>query len=340
MEQVTLWNGKSAPRMGIGTWVMGGQQYWEGKPTGWAGVDDAQSRATLAAAFDAGIRIIDTADQYGGGHSEEVIAQAITDSPLPRDAFVICTKVGMECDGATRNLIGPNDDPAYIERAIDGSLARLGVDHLDLVFFHLNYHPLDKAGPVMEVFARAYEAGKIGGFGWSTDDVDGALHFADMPGFAAIQHDQNLICQSPAMRDALDAAGLWAFHRQPLAMGLLSGKFTADSPALDKTDVRASGLEWLTYFNADGTPSAQMLERLDQIRAVLMADGRTLAQGALGWCLAQSGRSIPLPGCRTVAQARDNFGTLDVGPLGADAVAEIDRLLRTPGVDVFTRVEA
>lgn len=76
-NEVKLWNGKTVPRLGIGTWVMGGEQYASGKPTGWANVDDAVSIRTLHTAFDLGVRVIDTSDQYGAGHSESVIAQGL-----------------------------------------------------------------------------------------------------------------------------------------------------------------------------------------------------------------------------------------------------------------------
>ena len=98
MENITTWNGKSAPRIGIGTWVMGGEQYWDGKPTGWAGVDDQESLQTLHTAFDMCVRIIDTANSYGGGHSEQIIAKALAETDISRDEFVICTKVGLVCD--------------------------------------------------------------------------------------------------------------------------------------------------------------------------------------------------------------------------------------------------
>ncbi len=321
---VTLWNGKTVPRIGIGTWVMGGEQYWGDQPTGWRGVDDAESLATLHTAFALGVRIIDTANQYGrGGHAERIIGRALKETDIERDAFVVATKVGVVGDPDTGDIVGVTDDPAEIGAAIDESLGRLGLDHIDLVLFHLNGHPVAQSGGVFEAFAKAHEAGKIGGFGWSTDDVEGAAAFADMPGFVAVEHDLNLFKPAAAMLRLAEARGLWALNRQPLAMGLLTGKYGADAAPFGRDDIRGSGAEWLAYFDNEGRPSQALLDRLAAIRGVLTRDGRSLTQGALGWVLAQSARAIPLPGCRTPAQATDNFGTLARGPLDAAAVAEI-----------------
>lgn len=319
----TLWNGKTVPRIGIGTWVMGGAQRWGEQSTGWSGVDDAESLATLREAFDLGVRIIDTADQYGGGHAEGIIAQALRDSGIDCDNFVVATKVGMVCDPATRDIVGVIDDPAAITRAIDGSLRRLRLDHLDLVKFHLNGHPVEKSRGVFDAFSAAYEAGKIGGFGWSTDDVAGSMAFADRPGFVAVQHDLNLFKPADAMLRAIESRQLWSFNRQPLAMGLLSGKYHQGSKPLGLDDIRGSGAAWLDYFDAEGRPSQTLLGRINSIRALLTANGRSPAQGALGWVLAQSDRTIPLPGCRTPAQARDNFAVLEQGPLDESILKEI-----------------
>ncbi len=319
----TLWNGKTVPRIGIGTWVMGGAQRWGEQSTGWSGVDDAESLATLREAFDLGVRIIDTADQYGGGHAEHIVARAMRESGIDRDRFVVATKVGMVCDPVTRDIVGTTDDPAVIAQAIDGSLRRLRLDHLDLVEFHLNGHPVERSHGVFDAFSKAFEAGKIGGFGWSTDDVPGAMAFSDRPGFVAVQHDLNLFKPADSMLRAVEQRGLWSFSRQPLAMGLLSGKYHPNSAGIGSDDIRGSGAAWLDYFDATGRPSPSLLDRIARIKALLTSDGRTPAQGALGWVLAQSDRTIPLPGCRTPAQARDNFAIIQQGPLDDRLMAEI-----------------
>ena len=109
-------------------------------------------------------------------------------------------------------------------------------------------------------------------------------------------------------------------------MGLLTGKYHAAS-RLPAGDVRGSGgPSWMEYFT-DGRPAPEPLARLGAIREVLTSDGRTPAQGALGWLLARSPRTVPIPGIRTVAQAEQNAAMLRLGPLPAAAMAEIARLL-------------
>lgn len=326
-QNIVLWNGKSATRMGIGTWVMGGEQYWNGQPTGWADVDDALSLQTLQTAFDLGIRIIDTADQYGAGHAERIIAQAIQNSGIDRDDFVICTKVGMICDQTSGNIIGVTDNKADITKAIDASLKRLKVDHIDLVKFHLNQHPVEKSAGVFEAFSEAFQRGKIGGFGWSNDDPAGAMAFADTEGYVAVQHDLNLFSPADELLGEIERQSLWSFNRQPLAMGLLTGKYGTGAKPIGKNDIRGSGADWLRYFGSDGLPSQDMLDRIEKLRHLLTSDGRSLAQGALGWCLSQSDRTIPLPGCRTPQQASDNFGVLERAPLSKAVVDDINELL-------------
>lgn len=326
MDNITTWNGKSVPRIGIGTWVMGGEQYWDNKPTGWSGVDDQESLHTLHSAFDKGVRIIDTANSYGGGHSERMVAKALSKTSIDRDEFVISTKVGLVCneDG---NITATSDDKAYIAQSIDDCLQRLDVEQIDLVKYHINGHPIDQSSGVFEAFSGAYQSGKIAGFGWSTDDVEGAVAFKDIDGFVAIQHHHNLVSPAYAMNKACIDNRLWAFNRQPLAMGLLTGKYSPNSAGFGKDDVRGSEFEWLKYFENGGRPSKHFLDMIERIKVLLTDDGRSLAQGALGWCLAQSDWNIPLPGCRTKSQAIDNFGVLDYGPLSDDVMAEIKHIL-------------
>lgn len=328
MDTITTWNGKTVPRIGIGTWVMGGEQYWDGKPTGWVGVDDAESLRTLHMAFDIGVRIIDTANSYGGGHSEDIIAKAISQSSIPREEFVICSKVGLECN-ADGNIFGMSDDEQTIGTMIDESLKRLKVEQLDLVKFHLNGHPISQSHGVIKAFSQAFKLGKIAGFGWSNDDVEGAMAFKDVDGFVAIQHDLNLFSSADEMIAATANAGLWSFNRQPLGMGLLTGKYSANTRPFENDDIRGSGFDWMKYFDDNGAPSKTLLDQLDQIKSLLTEDGRSLAQGALGWCLAQGEHTIPLPGCRTPKQAKDNFGVIEYGPLADDIMLRLQMIFKT-----------
>ena len=140
-------------------------------------------------------------------------------------------------------MVGATDQKQDLTNAIDASLARLETDYIDLVHYHINRHPIAQSTEVFEAFSKAYDAGKIGGFGWSTDCPEGAIAFAKMDGYVAVQHDLNLFSPADAMLSALENHEIWAFARQPLGMGLLSGKYRKDSPKADSSDIRSSGMD-------------------------------------------------------------------------------------------------
>ncbi len=323
MTTIELWNGRTIPRIGMGCWAIGGTMRSGDQQTGWGDVDDDASVAAIHRAIDLGVRYFDTADAYGAGHSEEVLSRALRGVG---DDILVSTKFGATFDAATRTLTGPSDDPAYVRSAIEASLRRLGRERLDLVFFHLNGHPVEKSRPVFETLADLRRAGKIDAFGWSTDDVGGAEAFADMEGFVAVQHDMNMFRPADDMQTLITGKGLIGVARQPLAMGLLTGKFRSGERRFAKNDIRADGPDWLTYFR-DGAPDPQLLAKLEAVRELLTSDGRTVVQGALGWIWARAPRVIPIPGFRTVEQVEMNAGALAKGPLPASVMAEIDALL-------------
>jgi aryl-alcohol dehydrogenase-like predicted oxidoreductase len=142
----------------------------------------------------------------------------------------------------------------------------------------------------------------------------------------SVQHRLNVLEDAPEMLALCERHGLASLNRSPLAMGLLSGKFS-EGARLPDDDVRASGAGWLTAFDADGRPRAEWLEALAAIRDCLTEDGRTLVQGALAWIWARSPATIPIPGFKTVAQAEENAGALAHGPLSDRCMREIDDLL-------------
>jgi aryl-alcohol dehydrogenase-like predicted oxidoreductase len=158
------------------------------------------------------------------------------------------------------------------------------------------------------------------------DDPARARRWSGRHRFVAVQHHLNVLEDAPAMLAVCEREGVASISRGPLAMGLLSGKFGVDT-RLPRSDVRGSGVEWLTAFDRDGRPRRDFLERLAAIRESLTADGRSLVQGALGWIWARSERTIPIPGFKSVAQVEENAGALAHGPLPAERMEEIDALL-------------
>ena len=307
--------------IGFGCWAIGGPFTLAGKADGWGDTDDGESVAAIRAGLDLGVTFFDTADVYGAGHSEEILGRALLGH---RDEAVIATKFGYTFDAAQRAAGGQDTSPAYIRKACEASLARLGTDRIDLYQLHVGDLPLAQALDVAQALDGLRADGLIRAYGWSTDDPGSAAAFAKATDAAAIQHDLNVLADSPAMLAACEADGLASINRTPLAMGLLTGKFSPRSQ-LPADDVRAAQ-PWIRYFTG-GRPASQWLARFSAVRELLTEDGRTPAQGALGWLLARSPLTVPIPGARTPAQARQNAAVLQAGPLAPATMTQIERIL-------------
>ncbi|MFE9204737.1 aldo/keto reductase [Micromonospora sp. NPDC007230] len=314
-------SGITVSAVGMGCWAIGGPLWGDGgQPFGWGEVDDDESVRTIHRALDLGVTLFDTASNYGAGHSERVLGRALAGR---RDGAVIATKFGNRSDEASRRWTGTDASPAYAVASLDESLRRLGTDHVDLYQLHINDLPASAALDLIDTLEGLVTQGKIRAYGWSTDNPSSARAFAEAgPHCTAIQHDESVLHDNLDMLAVCDSLDLASLDRGPLAMGLLTGS----TRAVGRDDVRGLAPEWLVWFT-DGRPTPQWSARVTQIREALTADGRTLAQGALGWLLARSPRTVPIPGCRTVAQAEENFATLALGPLPAEAFAEVERLL-------------
>jgi aryl-alcohol dehydrogenase-like predicted oxidoreductase len=326
MGRVLGRSGIKVSEVGFGCWAIGGpftDDTSGGVAVGWGEVDDAESAAALLRAFELGITFFDTADVYGTGHSERVLGRTLAGH---RDEVVIATKFGNTFDAGRRTMTGQDVSAAYIRRACADSLRRLGTDRIDLYLLHLGGLPIAQAQDVAGTLEDLVADGLLRGYGWSTDDPQRAASLAGGPHCAAVQHELNVLADAPLMLEVCDAWDIASINRGPLAMGLLTGKYDAAS-RLPAGDVRGpGGPSWMGYFS-DGRPAPEPLARLAAIREVLTSGGRTLAQGALGWLLARSPRTVPIPGIRTVAQAEQNAAALRLGPLPAAAMAEIARLL-------------
>jgi aryl-alcohol dehydrogenase-like predicted oxidoreductase len=309
--------------MGLGCWAIGGP-FWAGEtPHGWGKVDDEESIRAIRAALDLGITLFDTANVYGAGHSERVLGRAFAGI---RSQVIIATKFNAVFDETTRQVTGSDASPAGIRAACEDSLRRLNTDYIDLYQFHDNGYPPDKAEPVRETLEVLVKEGKIRAYGWSTDFPDRLEVFAQGPKCAAVQLQLNVLDDNPPILALCEKYNLAALNRGPLAMGLLTDKYSAETkPAAD--DVRGEkSPEWMKYFK-NGKPNAEWLGKRDAVREILTSNGRSLAQGALAWLWARSPKTLPIPGFRTVAQVKENAGAMEFGPLATEQMQEINRLL-------------
>ncbi|MER5209063.1 aldo/keto reductase [Streptomyces sp. NPDC002838] len=315
-------SGIEVSALGFGCWAIGGEwQNPDGQPLGWGKVDDEESVRAVRRALDLGVTFFDTADTYGAGHSERVLGRALGKR---RDDVVVATKWGNVFDEDTRTLTGGDDTPAYARRALTASLTRLGTDHVDLYQLHLSDADPERAAELRDVCEEFVREGLIRAYAWSTDDPARAAVFAEGEHCTAVQHAINVLRDAPDMIALCEESNLASVNRSPLAMGLLAGK---RQEPLQAGDIRSRPPAWLQGFGDGSGADPQWLARIDALKDVLTSGGRTLAQGALAWLWARSPRTIPIPGFRSVAQAEQNAGALEKGPLTAQQLTEVDRIL-------------
>lgn len=274
---------------------------------------DADVRA-IHRALDLGINFFDTADVYGSGRSERILGRALADR---RDRAVIATKFGETFDEETRQPTDEELTPAYVRRACEASLRRLDTDYIDLYIFHIRDYDLERAGEIRQALETLAEEGKIRTYGWSTDDLERARFFAQGPHCTAIEHRLNVIMDAPDMLALCDELDLASINRIPLALGMLSGRWTRDTQ-LPPDDRRHEFFEFEAFL--------QDLDKVQTLRQVLTRDGRSFVQGALGWIWARSPRAIPVPGFRTIDHVKEDAQAMRFGPLSEEQMAEVERL--------------
>jgi len=316
-------SGIEVSAVGLGCWAIGGP-FWSGEtPQGWGEVDDEESIRAIHAALGLGVNFFDTANVYGAGHSERVLSRAIDGR---RSQVVIATKFNAVFDEATRQVIGSDPLPEGIRKACEESLHRLNTDYIDLYQFHDNGYPAEKAAPVRDTLEKLVQAGKIRAYGWSTDYVDRAEVFAQGPKCTSIQLQLNVLDDNPAMIEFCEKHNQAAINRGPLAMGLLTGKYSPETkiPTDDVRGLKSPG--WMKYFK-DGKPNPEWMLMRNTILEILTSAGRTVAQGALAWNWARSPQTIPIPGFRTVKQVEENAAAMEFGALTQEQMRQINIIL-------------
>lgn len=313
-----IWTNAEIPALGLGCWAIGGPFTSDGVPAGWGAVDDRQSIRAIHLAVERGIRFFDTAQTYGCGHSETVLGRALADRP----DVLIGTKVGYGIDRSERRMTGVELSPALVEIGLEASLYRLRRDRIDIVHLHIGEAALDDAEAVFDRLDRWIDSGRLGAWGWSTDDPTRASSLPDRPNFRAVQLASNVFDPNLMTLNATEASSRIAVIRSPLAMGLLGGRYDANS-RFATDDIRAQSFGWLRWFKS-GRIAPEYQPRLAAVQDLLGTGGRTIAQGAIAWLWAKSVATLPIPGFRTEAQVADLAEALTHGPLTAQTMAEIE----------------
>ena len=303
----------------FGAWAIGGS---------WGTTDDAVSMAALHKAVDCGVNFIDTADVYGDGHSERLIARLKSER---KDQVIVATKAGRRlsphsADGYTRENI-----TAFVER----SLRNLCADSLDLVQLHcppwqVYYRP--------EVFAALDElksTGKIRHYGVSVEKVEEAIKAIGYPGVETVQIIFNCLRQRPAelFFELAKKRKVGILARVPLASGLLSGRMDRSTrfAADDHRNFNRLGQAFDKGETFSGVDYDTALTAVEEIRSHL-PPGMSLSDLALRWILDHDAISCAIPGCRTPEQVVANCRPTELAPLPAGIHASIretyDRMIR------------
>jgi aryl-alcohol dehydrogenase-like predicted oxidoreductase len=313
--------------MGLGCWAIGGAWTLSGTQAGWTGVDDGESIRAIHAALDLGVNFFDTAANYGAGRSERILGRAVQGR---RGKVVIASKFGYKVDEAAKAVTAygqPEEDSAaapHIRADLEASLRRLGTDYLDVYLLHIWGHKIERALEARGVLEQLAREGKIRTYGWSTDRTDAVRAFSTSPRCGVVEQQLSVLDGNAELLALCEEWNLASLNRGPLGMGLLTGKFSPAS-RFAEDDVRKHA-SWHPAFR-DGKPTRDWLDKLDSIRGVLTAGGRTLAQGALAWLWARSPKAIPIPGFKTVKQVEENVGAMRFGPLAPEQMTEIDEIL-------------
>jgi aryl-alcohol dehydrogenase-like predicted oxidoreductase len=311
--------GRDVSVVGLGAWQLGAD---------WGSVGEDQALATLAAAVEAGVTFIDTADVYGDGRSERLIGRFLREHPAP--GITVATKMGRRV---------PQEPGAYtmdnFRAWTDRSRANLGVDALDLVQLHCPPTPVFHTDAVFDALDTLVAEGRVTAYGVSVETCDEALAAIARPGVASVQIILNALRHKPleAVLPAAAAAGVGIIARVPLASGLLSGRYDERTTfaADDHRSYNRHGEAFdvgETFSGVDFTTGLAAVRRLSPV----LPERWTMTQFALRWVLDQPGVSVVIPGARNPDQAQANAAVADLPVLPAKARAAVtevyDELIR------------
>src|SRR5467141_4889395 len=310
MEQRHLGSqGLVVSAMGLG--CMGMSEFYGGH-------DDAESIATIHRAIDLGITLLDTSDSYGPKTNEQLVGRAIKDR---RDRVAVATKFGFvrRPDGSWAGVSGR---PEYVRQACDASLARLGVDHIDLYY----QHRVDPSVPIEETvgaMADLVRAGKVRYLGLSEAAPATIRRAHATHPISALQTEYSLWSRDPEeeILPTCRELGIGFVAYSPLGRGFLSGKYRSAGD-FGENDFRLSTPRF------QGENIKRNAELVDRIEKIASEHNCKPSQLALAWVLAQGGDIVPIPGTKRRKYLEENVGALEV-KLSADDLRRMDEVFPT-----------
>ena len=295
----------------FGAWAIGGDA--------WGRTDDDESLRSLHRAVDLGVNFIDTADVYGDGHSERLVARLRRERT---EEIIVATKAGRRlsphvAEGFTRANLA-----AFVER----SLKNLDADAIDLLQLHCPPSAVYDMPEVFGILDDLVAEGKLRHYGVSVERVDEALRAARYPNVQSVQIIFNMFRLKPAEEFFAVAREkrIGILARVPLASGLLSGKLTRESAfaATDHRSYNRHGEKFDAGETFSGVDYETGLDAVDELRPLVPA-GATMAQLALRWILMFPEVTAAIPGARNSRQTEDNVLAADLPPLSDDAMRRV-----------------
>jgi aryl-alcohol dehydrogenase-like predicted oxidoreductase len=305
--------GRQVSAVGLGTWQLGAD---------WGKVDEGEALAILDAAVDNGVTLLDTADVYGDGRSERLIGQFL--AGRQGEGILVATKMGRRVEQRPEHYTLDN-----FRAWTDRSRSNLGVETLDLVQLHCPPTPVYSSAAVYDDLDTLVAEKRVAAYGVSVETCDEALAAIARPNVATVQIILNAFRRKPLEQvlPAAQAAGVGIIARVPLASGLLSGKFRADTafPADDHRSYNRRGEAFDVGETFSGVDYETGLAAAAEF-AALVPPGATPAQAALRWVIQQPGVTTVIPGATTVAQAVANAEAARLPALSEQTLTAVEEL--------------
>lgn len=300
----------------FGTWAIGGS---------WGSVDDQESLAALHKAIDRGVNFIDTADVYGDGHSERLVAQVLRER---KEEIHVATKAGRRLDPHVAGGYNRENLTAFVER----SLKNLDTETIDLLQLHCPPTEVYYMPETFGVLDDLVQAGKLRQYGVSVEKVEEALKAIEYPNVKTVQIIFNIFRQRPAelfFKEAMRKQ-IGVIVRVPLASGLLTGKMKP-STTFEADDHRAFNRHGGSFDRGEtfaGVDHETGLQVVDELRH-LVPEGWSMPQFALRWILMHDAVSCTIPGAKNSKQAEDNTAAADLPAISAEVMEQIEQIYTT-----------
>ncbi len=305
--------GWDVSEISFGAWALGAD---------WGHVSEEDAISALNTAIDLGVNFIDTADVYGDGRSERIIAKVLKERS---ETVYVATKAGRRLNPHLADGYNKANLTQFIER----SLKNLDTDSLDLVQLHCPPTDVYYRPEVFGALDDLMQAGKIKSYGVSVEKVEEALKAIEYPNVKTVQIIFNMFRLRPAELFFKEAQRreIGILARVPLASGLLAGKYTAEStfPQDDHRNYNRHGEAFDVGETFSGVPYKDGLDAVEQIRA-LVPENATMAQFALRWVLMFDAVTCAIPGAKNTKQAEDNVKSAELPALSAEQMQAIQQI--------------